>query len=73
MFFKNNDRPLEFRVLSEINSLLLIGEYPSVSKIARRLGMENSLNSIQNTNNKLVSKDFLIKNTEGKIVSITES
>ena len=73
MFFKNSDKSLEFRVLSEINSLLLIGEYPSVSKIAKRLGMENSLNSVQIANNKLVSKGFLIKNPEGKIVSITES
>lgn len=64
MFFKKSDQPIEFRVLLEMNSLLLGGEYPSVSKIAKRLGMENSLNSIQIANNKLVSKGLIVKDTD---------
>ena len=73
MFFNNNDKSLEEKVLIEIGSLLDDGVYPSIGKIAKRLDMENSLNSIQIATDKLLAKGFITKDEKRKISSITEN
>ena len=71
MILVNNDKSLEERVLIEIDILLAEGTYPSIGKIAKRLDMENSLNSIQISTDKLVAKGFITKDEKRKISCIT--
>lgn len=72
MFFKNIWKTFNEKVLIEINSLLEEGVYPSIWKIAGRMGKANSLRSIQLATDKLEEEGYIAKDEERKIAGITE-
>ena len=54
MFFRNIGKTFNEKVLIEIDLLIKEGLYPSISKIATRIGKANSLNSVQAATDQLV-------------------
>ena len=73
MIFDRHEKTLEERVLIEIQELIENEVYPSVSRIAKNLSKEKSLNSILIAIEKLEKKSFIQRNDSKKIVGITNS